>query len=248
MKSKALTFKKKIFKSIAITIILIAYLNLFNSCNLFPTSKIEEIKVDTTPVVIKTKFKVPLRIDSIKMHAFDNVFFGINEDITQRLFSINNIEFNIGEVQYIENGQLCYFTIESNEKITTQKRANKIINDLKNTISKKYSKSLFLNKTFYVKHPEENAENENTLDIKNIYAYDKNTIGLPYEFLAYKWDLAYKEIQIGYIIDYKNRSRYMQSTPQNDYYIVYLKFNSKILRRNNDNVTNNISKKDFNKF
>lgn len=242
------TVKRNSYKSILKTSIIVMNLLLFNSCNLSPNKKIEKIQIDPKPIVVKKKIPNPIIIDSIKMHAFDNVFFGTKEEIISRSFTINDIEFNVGTTQHLENGQLCYFEIESNEKITTQKRAKKIVNELKNTISKKYSNSLTLNKTYYVKHPEEMDKDENYLSFKNIYKYDKNTIGLPYEFVAYKWNLKYKEIQIGYLIDLKNRTRYMQSKPQDDYYTVYIQFKSKILKRNDEKTTNSGTEKDSKKF
>jgi hypothetical protein len=242
------TVKRNNCKSIIITSIIVMHLLLFNSCNLSPNRKIEKIQIDTIPIVVKKKIPNPTIIDSIKMHAFDNVFFGTKEEIISSSFTINNIEFNVGTTQLLENGQLCYLEIESNEKITTQKRAKKIVNELKNTISIKYSNSLTLNKTYYVKHPEEMDKDENHLSFKNMYKYDKNTIGLPYEFVAYKWNLKYKEIQIGYLIDLKNRTRYMQSKPQDDYYTVYVQFKSKILKRNDEKTTNNDTEKDSKKF
>jgi hypothetical protein len=248
MKIYILKEKRNSYKSMLYTSIIVMNLLLLNSCNLSPNSKTENNQIDTTPIVVKKKITKPQIIDSIKMQAFDNVFFGTKEETISRSFTINDIEFNVGTEQHLENGQLCYFEIHSNEKITTQKKAKKIVNELKNTISKKYNNSLTLNKTYYVKHPEEMDKDEIYLSLTKRYKYDKNTIGLPYEFLAYKWNLKYKEIQIGYLIDYKNRTRYMQSTPQDDYYIVYIQFKSKILKRNDKNTTNNISEKDSKKF
>lgn len=243
-----LSVKRNSFKLILKNSIIVLNLLLLNSCNLSTKSKIEKIEIDTTPIVVKKKTTIPKIIDSVKMHAFDNVYFGSTEEISSKLFNINSIEFNVGTLQRLENGELCYFEIKSNEKITTQKKAKKVLNELKNTISKKYNNSIILNKTYYVKHPEEMEKNENLFNLRNMYKYDKNTIGLPYEFLACKWNLKYKEIQIGYLIDHKNRARYMQSAPQDDYYTIYIEFKSKILKRNDENTMSNNSEKDSKKF
>lgn len=241
-------FKRNCCKALLKTSIVIVLLLLLNSCNVSTNNKIEDIQIDSIALVVKKNITNTIIIDSIKMHAFDNVFFGSKGEITPRLFTLNGIEFTVGTEQRLENGELCYFEIESNLTITTQKKAKRIVNDLKNTIAKKYSNTLTLNKTYYVKHPEEMDKDENHLSLKGIYKYDKNTVGLPYEFLAYKWNLKYKEIRIGYLIDLKNRSRYMQSPPQDDYYTVYIQFRSKILKRDDENILNNSSEKDFNKF
>lgn len=245
---KIYTIRKNNLTLIFKTFIIILLLSILNSCNLSSNTKIESNDADSTQPVVKEKIlEQKIKIDSIKMHAFDEVYFGTVEEISSKSFIINDINYILRTSQHLKNGQLCYFEIQSTEKITTLKKAKKVLNELKNTISKKYTNSITINKTYYVKHPEEMNKDESYFDSKASYKYDKKTIGLPYEFVGYKWNLKYKEIQIGYLIDYKNRTRYMQSTPQDNNYIIYIEFKSKILKQEEES-TNADSKKDSNKF
>ena len=72
------------------------------------------------------------------MHAFDDLYFGTKDEITSKKFSINDMEYIIKSSATVPNKGLCYFMIQNQSRITTQKKANRVLNDLKNTISKKY--------------------------------------------------------------------------------------------------------------
>jgi len=201
---------------------------------------------DTLSSVSKNKDSVPpIVIDSVKMHAFDDVYFGTTNEIVSKRFIINDIPFNVKSSQGSQKG-LCYFMLQNVNEITTKQKALKVISDLKNTISVKYQNAKLLNKIFHVEHPEMMKKGE-AFELKSLYKFDENTVGLPYEYKLYQWDLKYKKITIGYFIDYKNKKRMFQSTPRSDYYIIYIEFESKLIKPDKISLSND-SKKDSDKF
>lgn len=177
-----------------------------------------------------------VNIDSIKMHAFENIYFGTFDEINSKKYTINDLEYTIRTYNSTPKKGLCYFMLINHSQITTQKKAKKEINNLKNIISKKYKNEVNLNRTYYIKHPEEMEKNENLFDIRSFYKYDNKIIGLPYEYEAFKWDLKYKEIKIGYFIENKNRTVMYQSSAKNDNYIIYIEITSKIIKPTQQNL------------
>ena len=242
-------FKQNINLLKIITATSIIGLLLLNSCNSKPNHSSElknendiEDTINTAPKSKNEPQKI--KIDSVKMHAFDNLYFGIKGQDYSQKFSINEMEYVVESYHSLPTKGLCHFMLKNQSKITTQQRAKKVLNDLKKTISKKYKSVINLNKTYYIKHPEEKEKDE--FGTRDFYNYDKKIIGLPYEFVACKWDLKYKEIQIGYFIDHKNKTLMFQSTPTDDYYIIYIEVTSKIIKPEDTNSSD--KNKDSNKF
>ncbi len=234
--------QKKILAIISLSILL--------SCNSKPNIKSEKSKThteDSTKTIEKKKIPVTnVKIDSVKMHAFDNIYFGFQNDPIASKYTINDIDYSISSSQSIPYKGLSYFMLENDSKIKTEKKAKKILNDLKNTISRKYSNVIVLNKSLFIKHPEEQEKDEVFFDKRSLYKYDEKIIGFPYEFIACQWNLKYKTIQIGYFIDYKNKTRIFGSAPKDDNYIVYLEFQSKIVKTEKSNPPD--LKKDSKRF
>lgn len=224
-------------------------IGLILSCNSKPTnpsvSKNKKNDKDSIITTQKSKNEVSkIKIDSVKMHAFDNLYFGMKDEIYSRKFSINEMDYIVKSWQSLPTKGLCYFILENQSKITTQQKAKKVLNDLKNTISEKHKSVINLNKTYYIKHPEEMEKND--LDFRSRYKHDKKIVGLPYEFVACKWNLKYKEIQIGYFIDHKDKTVMFQSSPKDDFYIIYIEVKSKIIKPEKTNSSD--INKDSNKF
>lgn len=223
---------------------------LFSNCNSSNhNSKIENniSTKDTINDLVIVKDTIPkVKIDSVKMHAFDSLYFYTGGTGSTKTYTINDIEYQVISTHGLENGAVFYFMLENKTKITTAQKAKRVLNELQNTISKKYKNAIILNKTCYIKHPEEKAKNESPFDKRVLYKYDEKIVGLPYEFVASKWNLKFKEIQIGYLIDHKDGTKLFQSTPKDDYYIIYIELTSKILKPK-ENVVDNTGK-DASKF
>lgn len=199
--------------------------------NNLPKTEITEKIIDTIVVAPKND-NTKIVIDSVKMHAFENIYFGTFDEIGSKKYSINDDDYYINTHQILPNKGLCFMMLECQSLITTQKKAKKILNDLRITISKKYNSGSNVNKTYLIKHPEEMEKNETFFDTRTNYKYDKKLIGLPYEFVAYKWDLKYKEIKIGYLLEHKNRTvTYGESSPKSDNYSIYIEIKSKIIKQ-----------------
>lgn len=209
-------------------------------------NKTKSVKKETKSN-LKTNLK-EIKIDSIKMQAFDDIYFGTNVDyISSKTYQINDIDYNVNIRGSNSKGKLNYFKLRSEIKILTEKKARKIIEELKNTISKKYENYLKKNKTYYIKHTDEKGKDEVLFDEEIKLKYDNNLIGLPYKYVGYEWDLPYKKIEIHYLISNKNKTRdLIYPEPNEDtHYIIYIEFRSKLLI---DKVKSKIKEKDTNKF
>ncbi|WP_374549472.1 hypothetical protein [Flavobacterium sp.] len=231
-------------------IILILTLSISICCNTKSnnTKETKRPNNNDTIVVKETKTEEPIK-DSIKMHAFDNLYFGTQGGKILNKYSVNGIDYIVKTSKSKPGEGLCYFMLESDIKITTKKKAEKVLNDLENTISRKYKNGTQVNKTLYVKHPEEKENNEGFFDERTLYKYDKKTIGLAYEFIKSKWNLNYKEIQIGYLVDHKNRTVLYQTSPkEDDNYIIYIELESKVIMPEKRNSDKENVEKDSNKF
>ncbi|MDR6966268.1 hypothetical protein J2X31_000261 [Flavobacterium arsenatis] len=237
------------FKVLVIIIIsiVISSCNFSNNDSSIDTIKKTKDSLTEKPVNnIKVDEKI---IDSVKMHAFDNIYFGKNYSPKTNSHTINDMEYTVTSAKSLPNEGLFYIMLENQSKITTERKARQVLNDLKNTITKKYSKSISLNKTFYVKHPEEDDKRESSFsNPRNQYKYDEKIIGLPYEFAGYRWDLKYKDIQLGYLIDNKNRTRFYQSNTKNDLYIIYVEFKSKVIKPKKTDLSSKKVEQDSKKF
>ncbi|KFF04483.1 hypothetical protein ACHRVW_12055 [Flavobacterium collinsii] len=232
-------------------IILLLGLKLSVSCNTKsnnPEESKEKIIVDTLNTYKSKPEKKSGKIDSVKMHAFDDLYFGIQSEITSKKYSVNDIDYSVASSGSEPGKGLFYFMLESKSNITTQKKADRVLNELKKTISKKYGNGENINKTYYIKHPEEKEKAEDFFGKRALYKYDKKIIGLPYEVVKSKWDLKYKEIKIGYLIEHKNRTVYYQSSPEDNNYIIYIELTSKVIKSENENSDNKNAEKDSNKF
>jgi hypothetical protein len=240
----------KIPKSVYFKFTIICFTSiLIYSCNKIDDKliqKTEEDSFESTIEKVEHKNNVEVvEIDSIRMHAIDNLYFGKNPGTTSRKFLVDNMEYNVKKSM---GNPVYYYMLENSSTITTKNKADRILKELKDIIAKKYNNGIFLNRTYYTKHPEEKEKNRSSFEQRSIGEFDKNIVGEPYEFAGYKWDLKYKTIQIGYFIENKNRSIYMQSTPKDNYYIVYIELTSKF---NIPKVTDNTIKqkeKDSSKF
>jgi hypothetical protein len=222
---------------------------LLVNCN--PSNNNKKVDVatvkDTINDVVTVKETIPkVKIDSVKMHAFDSLYFFTGGTGSTKTYTVNDIEYQLTSTRSLENGAVFYFMLVNITKITTVQKAKMVVNELKNTISKKYKNGITLNKTYYIKHPEEKSKNERPFDKRVLFKYDEKIVGLPYEFVASKWNLKYKEIQIGYLIDHKIGTKLFQSTPKDDYYIIYIELTSKVLKPKKTMVDN--TEKDANKF
>lgn len=189
-----------------------------------------------------------IQVDSIKMHAFDNLYFGENNRNNSRKFQIDNIEYGVKILKGLQDNQTYYYMLQSNSKIITKKKAEKVLKDLKKIISTKYSNTVVLNQIYYSKHPEEREKNTSSFDDRSLREFDENLIGQPYEYAGYKWDLKYKTIQIGYFIENKNRTRFSEPKPKDDDYIIYIELTSKLLQPKIENNSKNEIEKDSKKF
>lgn len=199
----------------------------------------------------KTKSKNESKkvIDTIKMHAFDNLYFGTHDEIkSNEEYSINDLDYTIKTYQSLPAKGLCYFMLVSKYEITTQEKARRELNDLRTIISKKYGNTVNLNRTFHILDPEEMGKDESFFDTRASYKYDKKIIGLPYEFVACKWNLRYKEIQIGYFIEHKNRTAVFQSSPKSNNYTIYIEIRSKLIIPEKTNSEKKDNAEDINKF
>lgn len=224
---------------------------ILNSCN---TKSNDSTKKETKIIIADTLTpksnlaKPNIIIDSIRMHAFDNLYFGIQQESISKKYLLDDMNFVVKTTKSDPEKGLYYFILVSESKISTKQKAKKVLDELVNIISKKYKNGKKLNKTFKIKHPEEIEEDETFFDTRAMYKYDKKLIGLPYEYVKCYWDLKYKQIQIGYLIDHKNRSVMYQTSPEDDNYIIYIEMTSKMIQPKIDNSKDTNNEKDTNKF
>lgn len=214
--------------------ILLIFLLTLISCNKNIEDKpsiLTDTVVKNPPTVISLKDeKEKIVIDSLKMHAIDNLYFGLNPGTNSGAYIIDNVQYSIVMSKGVQNKGVSYYLLKSNGKITTRKKAQRIINNLKKIISKKHNGVIALNKTYYTKHPEENTKRQSSFERRTTGEYDEKIINQPYEVAAYRWDLKYKTIQIGYFIDNKNKTLYMENRPQYDYYTIYIELTSNVIK------------------
>uniref|UniRef100_UPI0023F091D9 hypothetical protein n=1 Tax=Flavobacterium filum TaxID=370974 RepID=UPI0023F091D9 len=95
--------------------------------------------------------------DSVRMHAIDNLYFGKNPGTTSRKFLVDDMEYNVKKSM---GNPVYYYMLENSSRITTKKKADRVLTELKDIIANKYNNGLFLNRTYYTKHPEENEKIE----------------------------------------------------------------------------------------
>ncbi|AYN05478.1 hypothetical protein [Flavobacterium sp. 140616W15] len=219
------------------------------SCKNEPSNLPKRTTDDNVKKSKKTKSKNEKVIDSIKMHAFDNLYFGTHDEIkSNEEYSINDLDYTIKTYQSLPVKGLCYFMLVSKYEITTQEKVKRELNDLRTIISKKYGNPVNINRTFHIQHPEEMGKGESFFDTRASYKYDKKIIGLPYEFVACTWNLRYKEIQIGYFIEHKNRTAVFQSSLKSNNYTIYIEIRSKLIMPEKTNSVKKDNAKDINKF
>ncbi|MBG6111676.1 hypothetical protein IWX84_002563 [Flavobacterium sp. CG_9.10] len=206
----------------------------------------EQVQKDIIVATIPLSSKQKKPIDSLKMHAIDNLYFGLNPGKTDREIKIDNMPYLVTLSKAEPGKGVFYYMLKSKGKITTIKRAKSVLNDLKKTITRKYKKFIVLNQTYNTKHPEDRKIRQSSFEDRAEGEYDRKIMGQPYEFAAYKWNLNYKTIQIGYFINNKNSEVYMQNSPATHEYIIYIELNSKIIKpKQVKDVSNN---DDSNKF
>jgi len=209
--------------------ILISCLILFTSCQNNLDKKNKQIKSSTIQVqtskvnndfLINNVNASDTIIDSIKMHAFDDIYFGQKSVINSKQI-INNEEYIIPSTFYTKAG-LYEFILYSEADFTNEYYSLKEINNLQKIISKKYKNKITVNKTLFYEPPEK-------YDEKNIFQImEEPLIGKPYKHISYRWDLKYKIITLGYIINWTNDNfRYSEYVPK---YKIQLRFKSKVIK------------------
>lgn len=216
---------------------------LIYGCNSAPNIKSNDANTNernTETIIEKEKVTPRVKIDSVKMHAFDDIYFGFQNDPISKKYMINGMEYYIWISNSLPSEGLQYFILENKTVFRTEKYAKKVLNDLKNTISKKYKNPIVLNKSLYI---EEGKKGTDPSDKNFMYIYNENRIGQPYEFIASKWDLKYKIIQIGYLVDYTEMTMAQSTTG----YRIYIEFQSKIIKQKKQNEPN-YEKNDSSKF
>lgn len=228
---------KNLYQSIIV--ILLIY-----GCNSAPNIKSNDANTNeknTEAIIEKEKVTPRVKIDSVKMHAFDNIYFGFQNEPISTKYMINGMEYNRWISKSLPSQGLQYFILENTTAFKTEKYAKKVLTDLKNTISKKYKNVTVLNKSLYI---EEGKKGTDPSDKNFMYIYNESRIGQPYEFIACKWDLKYKIIQIGYLVDYIDKMTMTQSTTV---YRIYIEFQSKVIKEKKQNEPN-YEKNDSSKF
>jgi hypothetical protein len=185
-----------------------------------PLIQTDTVAKNPPPVVNLVIEKEKTVIDSLKMHAIDNLYFGLNPGTNSGAFIIDNVHYSIVLSKGVQNKGVSYYLLKSNGKITTKEKAQRIISNLRKIIAKKHQGVIVLNKTHNTKHPEENTKRQSSFEHRATGEYDEKIVGQPYEFAAYRWNLKYKTIQIGYFIDNKNKTLYMENRPKYDYYTI----------------------------
>ncbi len=219
-------------------------ISLVYSCNSAPDVKPNDANINeknTETIIEKEKTTPKIKIDTVKMHAFDNIYFGFQNDPIKSKYMINGMEYYIFISTSLPSKGLQSFTLRNKKVFKTEKQAKKVLSDLKKTISKKYKNATVLNKTFYI---EEEQKRSNDFDKNFLNNHDENRIGEPYEFISCKWNLKYKTIQIGYLISYPNK---MTSSKSTSSYSIYVEFQSKIIKMKKQNEPN-YEKNDSSKF
>lgn len=216
-------------------------LTLFFFCNLIsckpePKINIEEQKLLPSDKIVEQILKVKI-IDSLRMHAFDNLYFGKNSLPKLKNYSLDGSEYVLKETKNSANGLLNFLLLNESHIITREKAINKLEN-LQTIISKKYGRGYRVSKTVFVKHPEQRPESNSFFVYRNIYNYSTVNIGLPSEYIAYKWNLPFKTIQIGYFVDYKKSHPMIVKNQSYDYYQVYLEITSNIIKEDKPTKNN----------
>lgn len=219
-------------------------ISLVYSCNSTPNIKPNDANINeknTETIIEKEKIAPKIKIDTVKMHAFDNIYFGFQNDPLKSKYMINGMEYYIFMSTSLPSKGLQSFTLQNKKVFKSEKQAKKVLSDLKKTISKKYKNATVLNKTFYI---EEEQKRSNDFDKNFLNKHDENRIGEPYEFISCKWNLKYKTIQIGYLVSYPNKMITSKSTLG---YSIYIEFQSKIIKMKKQNEPN-YEKNDSSKF
>ncbi|MBQ0908592.1 hypothetical protein KBJ98_07755 [Flavobacterium sp. F-328] len=222
----------------------IIVISMFYGCNSSPNIKPNETNINrksTEKITEKEKITPKIKIDSVKMHAFDNIYFGFQNDPIKSKYMINGMEYYISMSTSLPSKGLQSFTLQNKKVFKTEKNAKQVLSDLQKTISTKYKNTTVLNKTFYI---EEELKRTNDFEKNFLNKYDENRIGEPYEFISCIWNLKYKIIQIGYLISYPNMMTTTESTPS---YSIYIEFESKIITMKKQNEPN-YKKNDSSKF
>ncbi len=219
---------------------------LLNSCSQDPLnnpSQTHHVQPDTS-LIKKNSSQVQndsssteaIPIDSVRMHAFENIYFGQKHEATSRLDSY----FELFGRQYFTASSsthpkigLTNFILTSCCGFQTQKRTIREINELTNAIKIKHGKGRGLNKTIFVKHFEEKSspgygEWGPFFPRKSEYTSEKDRIGKPHRFIAHLWETPFKTIELGYY--YSEGSDECCSSPVSaSAFVIYISFKSRIL-------------------
>jgi len=171
-----------------------------------------------------------LVIDSLKMHAFDNLYFG-SKNLKDKDHKINEINYTVSDYS------TCHYTLQSKYPIKTKKKLSKEIQELKELIKKKHDKYDEINKIITFKHSEEAPKDASPFLIAASEIYNDELVGFEYKNIKYAWNLNYKTIKIGHKLKYEQiKNSYLKDKNNYSYYI-FIEFKSKLI--NDDNVEKN---------
>lgn len=181
-----------------------------------------------SPTEIEKRHGIVLS-DSIKLHAFDNLFFGNKDNNFADGYLINNLKYKVACKKELSDGRLYSLMLVSDSKINTLENAGIALEGLKNVISEKYNSYNILNQHYYIKGPKQREINESCFSVREKLKYNKYDVGNIYEYAGYNWELKHKQIQIGYFIKGKEKKSPAHHH-KNKSYTIYVQITSKVLQ------------------
>ncbi|WP_294822153.1 hypothetical protein [uncultured Flavobacterium sp.] len=166
--------------------------------------------------------------DSVRLHAFDKLFFGHKTDVFSQKFSVDNIGYDVICSKEVPDGRVYSFLLVSDTKVHSAETARLVLEQLKDIIKAKHSNYDILNQHYYVKDPNDQTMDEACFSMREKLKHNENAVGRSYEYAGYSWDLKYKEIQIGYFIEHEDNASLLSDHDSNSY-VIYIQFTSKVL-------------------
>jgi len=159
----------------------------------------------STPDFISNRSTKPppkkvFEIDSVKMHGFDDLYFGTDKLSGQHEKTIGNLSYSVSSYSYNDSGIVYKFILYSHKRYLEKQNVQNEITRIKNIINKKYSNIKYVNKVYRFKSVDELDYNTPHLD------YYEKMAGKPLEHLLYQWDTEYKIISLSYRYNYPERA------------------------------------------
>lgn len=183
---------------ILLTLVLIATVSLGQ--NKTATSTNKDYTVPEKSMLLVDNHPDSPYYGNYKYHAYDNIYFGGNySDLPRNGYTINDLYYKIRSGNSNNDDILYGIELTATRTIFDKKSTSGEINELKSTISKKYSQPLYINKTF-IYHYNKNKGYDSHGPFS--YQQGKEYDGKILQKQLYKWETDFKTIEIGYWLEY----------------------------------------------